>query len=367
MLMMRKIVFIASVLLFGKANAQFPKVDIAGTEVRKITSSIVKDQEYELHISLPNAYKNGTKNYPVVYVMDSQWDFPLVRSIYGQQYYDGFIPEMIIVGVTWSGPNANADILRTRDYTPTKQVPYNLSGGADNFLSFMKEELFPFIEKNYRADSLNRTLMGCSLGGLITLYALFTHTEMFKGYIAASPAIGWDKEVIYQYEKKFYERSLLAKTTKGSLRMYMTIGDVERSAPGFEKFSKFLTDRNYEALWFRSKVLENTGHSGTKSETFTRGLQYVFEKPKLKLDKTILERYVGSYGTGAGKVDIKNENGKLSLYFPNGTLYELFASGEADFYATSEFFNIHFRMNEAVVEGVEINRYSGSQFIKRTN
>src|SRR6476661_8323754 len=153
------------------ASAQYPTVDLPGSQVRKITSTIVGGQEYELHIMLPANYSSTSKKYPVVYLMDSQWDFPLVKCIYGEHYYDGFIPEMIIVGVTWGGINPNPDSLRARDYTPTKESRSPQSGGADQFLSFMKTELFPFIESNYKADPNNRSLMGCSLGGLITLYA----------------------------------------------------------------------------------------------------------------------------------------------------------------------------------------------------
>src|SRR5947209_8035374 len=76
------------------ASAQFPTVDIAGSQVRKIKSSIVGGQEYVLHMMLPSGYSNSNKKYPVVYLMDSQWDFPLVKCIYGEHYFDGFIPEM---------------------------------------------------------------------------------------------------------------------------------------------------------------------------------------------------------------------------------------------------------------------------------
>jgi predicted alpha/beta superfamily hydrolase len=176
-----------SVFVQLKVSAQFPPVIIPGSEVRKLTSKIVAGQEYELQIMLPGGYAKNTKKYPVVYLMDSQWDFPLVKCIYGEHYYDGFIPELIVVGVTWGGINPNPDSLRARDYTPTS-VPWTpQSGGADKFLSFMKEELFPFIESNYRAEADNRILMGCSLGGLFTMYAMFTHTDMFTGYAAASP------------------------------------------------------------------------------------------------------------------------------------------------------------------------------------
>ena len=196
--MKKKLLIITIIFLSQIDNyaQELPRVDIPGSQVQKITSQIVAGQEYELDILLPGGYKTSNKKYPVIYLMDSQWDFPLVKSIYGQQYYDGFVPELIIVGVTWGGVNPNPDSLRARDYTPTIEARLPQSGGADKFLSFMKDELFPFIETNYKADNNNRTLMGCSLGGLITLYALFTHTDMFTGYVAASPAIGWSNELI---------------------------------------------------------------------------------------------------------------------------------------------------------------------------
>src|SRR3954464_6964092 len=105
------------------------RVEIAGSEVKKVQSSIV-NQEYTLQIMTPPGYENSNKNYPVVYLMDSQWDFPLVTAIYGEQFFDGFIPEMIIVGVTWGGTNPNPDSLRARDYTPTKEDRAPQSGGA---------------------------------------------------------------------------------------------------------------------------------------------------------------------------------------------------------------------------------------------
>src|SRR6185436_2367772 len=143
---------------------------------------------------------------------------------------------------------------------------------------FMKEELFPFIEKNYQADNDNRILMGCSLGGLFTLYALFTHTDLFTGYAAASPAVGWDRQVLNQYEKKFAELKL-----SKPVRVYMTVGDVELGRPSFEKLAELMQSKHYNNVSVNSKVLENTGHSGTKSETYNRGLQFIFQKNKIEL------------------------------------------------------------------------------------
>src|SRR6478609_3222730 len=144
---MKKILFILSVILLFQVDnyaQELPRVDIPGSQIQKITSQVVAGQEYELDILLPGGYKNSNKKYPVLYLMDSQWDFPLAKSLYGQHYFDGFIPEMIIVGVTWGGTNPNPDSLRARDYTPTKEGRLPQSGGAENFLSFMRKELFPF-------------------------------------------------------------------------------------------------------------------------------------------------------------------------------------------------------------------------------
>ena len=345
------------------AEAQYPKVDIPGSEVRKITSKIVAGQEYELQIMLPGNYKTSKKKYPVIYLMDSQWDFPLLKCLYGEHYFDGFVPELIVVGVTWGGINPNPDSLRARDYTPTNEVRLPQSGGADKFLSFMKDELFPFIETNYKADNNNRTLMGCSLGGLFALYTLFTHTDMFTGYAAASPAVGWDREVLYKYEKEFAEK----KSAK-PLRVYMTVGDVERGRPIFERLAAHMASRNYTSVALKSKVLENTGHSGTKSETFGRGMQYVFEKPKLNLDAAVLNKFVGSYQTPNGnKIDIKNEDGKLALYFSPNNKYVLYSASETDFYSSSEFFNLEFKNESGKTTGFQLNRYNNTQFMTKTN
>jgi predicted alpha/beta superfamily hydrolase len=358
---MKKTFLIIALCSFLKTiSAQ--EVTIPGTHLRKITSSIVAGQEYQLHIMLPADYANSNKVYPVVYLMDSQWDFPLVTALYGQQYYDGFIPAMIIVGVTWGGTNPNPDSLRARDYTPTNVKNTPQSGGADKFLSFMKEELFPFIEKNYRVDKNDRTLVGCSLGGLFTMYTLFTHPEMFQRYVAASPAFMWDNEVLYQYEKKYAENK-----SNPPAKLFMCVGGVERSVPGFQKLTKFLTDRHYQSLQIESRVLENTGHSGTKGEGFARGLQFAFKKPSLQLSNRVLDKYTGKYQLPNGNTaEIKRENNQLFLYFSENNKLPLFAASENELYTTSQFLNIKFKYDDDKnVTAAEVETYGRTMSVKK--
>ena len=54
------------------------------------------------------------------------------------------------------------------------------------------------------------------------------------------------------------------------------------------------------------------------------------------------------------------------LYFGTNNKYLLHAASETDFYSTSEFFNIHFKIDQQQVEGLQLDLFNNSQFIKKT-
>src|SRR5688500_7435248 len=142
---MKKYIALSVVTLFSVVLlAQEPNpVNIASTQRLTLNSAIV-GQEYDLLIHLPGNYNTNTdKTYPVLYLLDAQWDFPLVTGLYGSQYYDGFIPGMIIVGITWGGKDPNPGQLRFRDFTPAVSNQPPGTGNADKFLGFIKKELIP--------------------------------------------------------------------------------------------------------------------------------------------------------------------------------------------------------------------------------
>jgi predicted alpha/beta superfamily hydrolase len=350
-----------TLLLATMAFSQSTEVTIPGSQTKKFTSNIVTGQEYVLQISLPAGYAKSNKNYPVIYLMDSQWDFPLLTALYGQQYFDGFIPEVIIVGITWGGEHPNADSLRARDYTPTNEKRLPQSGNADKFLSVIQHEVFPLVESSYRVDTNDKTLMGCSLGGLFTMYTLFTHPALFNRYVAASPAFMWDDHVLYKFEAQYHNNA-----SNPSAKLFMCVGGVETSVPDFEKLTTFLNDRHYTNLRLESKVLENTGHSGTKGEGYARGLQFVFKQPFLQLATNILAAYNGIYKMHDGTVvNIQAENNSLTAMAGNNT-FKLLAASAVDFYTTSFFLKIHFTKDDkGNVAGFQLDRYGSSEFVSK--
>jgi hypothetical protein len=337
-----------------------PKVEIPGTQLLKITSAIV-GQEYDLFVHLPRFYHDTTKAFPVLYLLDAQWDFPLVTAIFGEQYYDGFIPGTIIVGITWGGENPNYDALRLRDLSPTKIQQVSQSGHAEKFLGFIKKELIPFIESRYRTTKNDRTLMGSSLGGLFTLYTLFHETELFNRYVLTSPALGWDNEVIYSHEKNFAE-----KKSQLPVRIFMAVGDLE-DVSGFQKFVDRMKSRNYEGLALQSRVLENTGHSGTKAEGFARGLQAVFARPSLSMAPALLEKYAGVYLLNSEvEIRISRESNRLIMQGPGNTKVLFNAESEEDFYVKGQYLFVHFRKDDlGKIAGFQLERFAGEQFVRR--
>lgn len=148
----------------------------------------------------PGYFENIQVCYPVIYMHDGQNLFDSALAFGGsgweidktiaQLMDDKKIRGAMVVGI-W-----NTD-LRWREYMPQK--PYqslaferhhenfiNTYGGepiSDAYLRFMVEELKPFVDSNYQtlSDQPNTFVMGSSMGGLISLYAISEYPEVFGG------------------------------------------------------------------------------------------------------------------------------------------------------------------------------------------
>lgn len=314
----------------AQANNNFAEMTIAGSQIRLLQSEIV-NQEYQLLIKLPDGYGQSDKTYPVIYFLDAQWDFPLMISTYGQSYYDGFIPEAILVGIQWGGENPDPNLLRERDFTPSPMVEVSNSGGAANFLQFIKQELLPFVGREYRTNN-NRVLMGSSYGGLFTLYALFNEPNLFNGYIPTSSASAWDNKLLFTYAKAFTEKKLTRP-----IRLYSAIGEFDGLMPAFDDLSEFFEKHNFKDLSFKFERLPGLGHASLKSAGNTWGLHYVFAKPKLNLSEQHLMKFVGQYrsNTSNSLVKVSLEHGQLNLQIATKK-HPLLASAEHSFYQQGE-------------------------------
>ena len=156
-----------------------------------VYSDILKEKR-PIQINLPASYKpDSSARYDVLYVLDGEWNTSLAKTVRGFLEYGKFIPANIIIAGIPNLYRGN-DNFRDRDFTPTPLNFSPMSGGAANFLSFLKNDLLPYIDKKYLTNKENNTLYGTSLGGLFALYAFFQEPSLFKSYLTVEPSLWWD-------------------------------------------------------------------------------------------------------------------------------------------------------------------------------
>ena len=79
-------------------SEQYPRAALFGTEERTFFSTI-RGREYHLSVALPDSYKTSTHAYPVIYVLDGDFNFGVAAGL--TRFSNAFrqVPELIIVGI----------------------------------------------------------------------------------------------------------------------------------------------------------------------------------------------------------------------------------------------------------------------------
>jgi uncharacterized protein len=179
------------------ANAQSEKV-VIGT-IDTVNSKIL-DEKRVIWIYSPNKETGGEesrKRYPVIYLLDGDWHFSSVVGITEQMSFingNTICPEMIIVGITIPD--------RYRDLTPSRDSAYSYnSGGSSRFISFIKDELIPYVDSTYQVTPY-KLLIGHSLGGLTTVNTMIAYPRLFNSYVAIDPSMWWDNQVSLRETEK---------------------------------------------------------------------------------------------------------------------------------------------------------------------
>lgn len=275
--------------------ADFAEASILATEVRTMTSRNVK-QEYSVSVALPYSYTAKPKqDYPTIYLTDANVYFAMVTEMTRVMTLCGNFPETIVVGIGYPmAMDVPIEVAfnqfwacRARDLTPNidrktekgleaelKVKPVR-TGGASNFLAFIKKELIPGIESTYRARPNHRILAGHSFGGLFTLYTLFRQPRLFTGYVAGSPSLWYGKNAIFALEDGFAKRH-----KQLPVKLYLGVGGLEEGANGqmvsnVYRFAARISDRKYKGLSLTRQIMENCGHCASPAPTFQAGLQAV--------------------------------------------------------------------------------------------
>lgn len=271
---MKSFLFLSLLLVCSKLSAattyELPRSSVI--EIAEKSSGRI----YPLFIQLPPSYEaNADQTYPVIYLTDAHYSFPIVSGAMRFPMNNGVMQHAIIVAVSYEKGSAGASS-RIRDYTPTSaKVWKQQTGNAQGHMSFIRETVIPFIESQYRASKSDRTFVGNSLGGLFGAYILFTEPDLFSSYILGSPSVWFDDSAILS-------KPLTKPNTK--IKVYLSVGEYETPAFGegqdmiagaVQLRDKIAAYRSAE-IEINFSIVSGASHATAFPTTAIQGLDWVY-------------------------------------------------------------------------------------------
>ena len=255
-IIMRIMRFVAlALLLTSTAQAELPKVSSGRIErLEAFPSKHVAARNVD--VWLPDGYPDAAP-YAVLYMQDGQMLFDATQTWNKQEWHadevasglirSGKTRPFIIVGVWNNDPQRHSEYFPQRPFArlssadqarlyAEKRGDKALFGQpvqSDSYLRFLVTELKPHIDQHYAVDPAREqtVVMGSSMGGLISMYALAEYPDVFGA--AACLSTHWagtfepDDRVVQQ---AFYDYLDTRFPAPGRHRIYFDHGDATLDA-----------------------------------------------------------------------------------------------------------------------------------------
>lgn len=256
-------------------------------------STVLKEQR-RISVYLPSSLrdkKDSSRKYPVLYVLDGDSHKLPVSGILEHFTNAGnsTLPEMIIVCI----PNTK----RTRDLTPYAVGVSNFidssmskqTGGGDNFVRCIQEDIFPYIQSKYPASSY-KALVGHSFGGIFALHVLANYKDMFNDYIVIDPSMWYDdrkfsKQVLSKLKSADYTGKSMFLAIANTTNVSDT-NEVKKLKTPFSEHEKSIIDFNRQVkgiknnLAYASAYYPDDDHTSVTMIAMYDGLRKIFKDYK---------------------------------------------------------------------------------------
>ena len=227
-----------------------------------------------ISIYLPPDYVTSTEHYPVLYMHDGQNVFDAATSYSGEWKVDETLNRLhdeegfglIVVAIDHGGDK------RLNEYAPYDHQKYG-RGEGDVYLDFVANTLKPAIDRKYRTnpDKKNTAIMGSSMGGLISHYAVLKHPNTFGKAGIFSPSF-WMAEPIFDLTKTF--------SSSPDLKLYYLAGGNEGKelVANVKRMSAILDGNEFLQANYTLKIVTNGIHSESFwKEEFEDAIKWLFE------------------------------------------------------------------------------------------
>jgi predicted alpha/beta superfamily hydrolase len=179
------------------------------------------DRQRIVRLYLPPSYHKSEKHYPVIYMHDGQNLFDGMTADAEEWGVDESLNqlaskqgiEVIVVGI-----DSVADF-RMNELSPWENKRFGEAQGKQ-YMAFMLEVVKPYVDTNFRTkvDRLHTAIMGSSMGGLISHYAVHAYPDVFSKAGIFSPSY-WYSQDVFVYTQ--------SKRAQLDTRLYIMYGDKE--------------------------------------------------------------------------------------------------------------------------------------------
>jgi predicted alpha/beta superfamily hydrolase len=246
--------------IHGEAFAQTGKPPTAQPEVSLLPEQLAMpglDRTRQIRIYVPPGYATSTKRYPVLYMHDGQNLFDDATSFAGEWQVDETLNalsrsgklELIVVGID------NGKEKRMSELNPFPNPRFGRSEGKE-YMEFVVRVLKPLIDKQYRtkADRAHTAIMGSSLGGLISHYAIVQYPEVFSKAGIFSPAY-WVAESSFEF--------FATKPAAKDARLYFLAGEKEGDSmiPDLENVYASVLKTGHPTVNAKLKIIPGAHHN----------------------------------------------------------------------------------------------------------
>ena len=227
----------------------------------------------KVRLYLPPGYHQSTQSYPVLYMHDGQNLFDYATSFVGEWQVDESLNvlaregklELIVVGID------NGNETRMNELSPWPNEEFGKAEGK-LYVEFLLDVVKPYIDTNFRtkSDVANTAIMGSSMGGLISHYAIHQHPDVFSKAAIFSPS--------YWYNQDVYPFTRFNKVPTNT-RLYFVVGSEEGGdmVEDMEKMVAQIAAQGHPDKHLFSKVVEGAKHNEQFwASEFSDAVQWLF-------------------------------------------------------------------------------------------
>lgn len=244
------LLFFLTQIFFGQESTASKQVYTFTIEAPQLKST------KKIWLYLPKNYTSSTKKYPVIYMHDAQNLFDAKTAFAGEwnidEKLDSLTAQVIVVGIETTDQ-------RMEELTPFVHAKHG-GGKANDYLDFIVNTLKPKIDATYRTktNARNTMMIGSSLGGLTSFYALLKYPNVFGKAGVFSPSFWFNRDELVD---------LLKRTKKLDAKIYFLHGDNEGDPdmePDLNRIENLVNNKRCECKKLNKKVVVKCGQHNEK-------------------------------------------------------------------------------------------------------